>query len=257
MTDEQQGSRGFASPLTALQLECVKLLQAKQYKSCEILTRIELARAEQEGRDTRFAWALLGDCAQLTQQYNKAISYFRRIHSNGSNKYRLKEAQCLQATGNVVEASSVLELVPQSDRNLTIHMTLGQLYIASGRMHAACDCFLHSLCQNPFALEAIESLAVLGATESKVVTMESRTLEAVEIGLQRMEADKTESTSELPSTLSIKEFVVAQFAKGRHQTTAALQLFVRLEQKFPNNVHLLLKIAILQVREAQFITSWR
>jgi tetratricopeptide (TPR) repeat protein len=247
--DEQKRSQGLPSPLTPLQEECFKLLQARQFKSCEILARIELATAEQEGRETRVAWALLGDCAQLTQQYNKAISYYRRIPFNGSHKYRLKEAQCLQATGNVVEASSVLELIPHSERNLTIHMTLGQLYIASGRTHSACECFLHSLCQNPFTLEAIESLAVVGATESKVVPMESRTLEAVEIGLQRIKASKIGSDGGgLPSIVPVKEFVMAQFAKGRHHTAAALRLFVSLEQKFPNNVYLMLKIATLQVR---------
>ena len=86
----------MSNGLTPLQEECFKLLKAKQYKSCEILARMELAKAELEGRDSRVAWALLGDCAQLTQQYRRAISYYRRIQVFGSYKYRLKEAQCLQ-----------------------------------------------------------------------------------------------------------------------------------------------------------------
>ena len=56
------GNSSLMNGLTPLQEECFKLLKAKQYKSCELLARMELAKAEQEGRDSRVAWALLG-CA--------------------------------------------------------------------------------------------------------------------------------------------------------------------------------------------------
>ena len=242
MTRNQQE---FSVPLTPLQEECYRLLLLKQYKSCEILSRMELSKAEMEGRDTRVAWAFLGECAQLTQQYNKAVSYYRRIQHFGSHKYRLKEAQCLQALGNVVEASSVLELVPPHERDLTIHMTLGQLYIASGRTSSACECFVRSLMENPMILEAIEWLAVLGTTEKAVV------LDAVEKGCKKISREhKKEGESnvnDLSGIIPVKEFVIAQFAKSRHQTVSALQLFTALEKLFPNNVYLMLKIANLQI----------
>jgi len=234
MTENQ----GFATPLTALQEECYRLLQSKQYKSCEILTRMELSRAEKEGRDTRVAWAFLGECAQLTQQHSKAVHYYRRIQNFGSYKYRLKEAQSLQALGNVVEASSVLELIPHHERNLTINMTLGQLYIACGRISSACECFIRSIMENPMTLEAIEYLAVLGITEKSVV------LDAVEKGCKR--ASGQQGGNDLFTIVPVKEFVTAQFAKTRHQTVSALQLFTALEKLFPNNVYLMLKIANLQ-----------
>jgi anaphase-promoting complex subunit 7 len=241
MTEHHQG---FSIPLTALQEECYRLLQLKQYKSCEILTRMELSKAEMEGRDTRVAWAFLGECAQLTQQYNKAISYYRRIQHFGSYKYRLKEAQSLQALGNVVEASSVLELIPHHERNLTIHMTLGQLYIASGRTSSACECFVRSLMENPMTLEAIEWLAVLGTTEKAVV------LDAVEKGCKKISGQQQKqggsNINDLSAIIPVKEFVTAQFAKTRHQTVSALQLFTALEKLFPNNVYMMLKIANLQ-----------
>mmetsp|Transcript_20836 Transcript_20836/g.45362 ORF Transcript_20836/g.45362 Transcript_20836/m.45362 type:complete len:560 (-) Transcript_20836:45-1724(-) len=242
MTEQQQ--QGFSTPLTALQEECYRLLQSKQYKSCEILSRMELSLAEKEGRDTRVAWAFLGECAQLTQQYNKAISYYRQIQHFGSYKYRLKEAQCLQALGNVVEASSVLELIPHHERNLTIHMTLGQLYIASGRTGSASECFVRSLRENPLTLEAIEWLAVFGTTDKAAV------LDAVEKGSKKMASQKQQQgedcMNDLSAIIPVKEFVTAQFAKARHQTASALQLFTALEKIFPNNVYLMLKIANLQ-----------
>ena len=196
---------------------------------------MELAKAEHEGRDTRAAWALLGDCAQLTQQYRRAISFFRRIQQ--SHKYRLKEAECLQALGNVVEASSVLEIVPRESRTLTIHMTLGHLYLASGRNSSASECFLESLLHNPYTLEAMEWLAVLGTDKNLV-------LEAVKSGFARNGYDQS-------SLIPVKELINAHYAKTRHQTSSALQMFAKLEQEFPNNVYLLLKIATLQVRTSK------
>lgn len=239
MTEHHQG---FTTPLTPLQEECYRLLQLKQYHSCELLTRMELSKAEMEGRDTRVAWAFLGECAQLTQQYNKAISYYRRIQHFGSYKYRLKEAQCLQMLGNVVEASSVLELIPHHERNLTIHMTLGKLYVASGRNSSACECFVRSLMEYPMTLEAVEWLALLGTTEKAVV------LDAVEKGLKKITGQQQggNNVNDLSAVIPVKEFVTAQFAKTRHQSVSALQLFTALEKLFPNNVNILVQIANLQ-----------
>ena len=229
----EEGNPPFSVSLTPLQKECFILLKAKQYGSCEILARMELAKAEQEGRDARVAWVLLGDCAHLTEQYNRAISFYRRIQGLGSYKYRLKEAQCLQALGNVVEASSVLEVVPRDQRNLTIHMTLGHLYLASGRNSSACECFLESLIQNPLTLEAVEWLAILGTDKNQV-------LDAVKAGYSQNGPSQP--------LIPVKDLISAHFAKHRHQTEAALRQFAGLEQQFPNNVYLLLKIATLQVR---------
>jgi tetratricopeptide (TPR) repeat protein len=231
--DTNEEGNSSSPSFTPLQDECFKLYKEKQYKSCEILARMELALAEQEGRDVRAAWTLLGDCAHSTKQYSRAISYYRRIHACGSHKYRLKEAQCLQALGNVVEASSVLEVIPREQRSLTIHMTLGNLYLATGRTASACGSFLDSLVANPYALEAVEWLAILGTEKSHVV-------EAVTRGFKQNGYDQ--------SLVPINELISAHFAKHRHLTASALQLFTKLEKQFPNNVYLLLKIATLMVR---------
>ena len=240
---------------TPLQEECYRLLQSKQYKSCEILARMELSTAEKQGRDTRVAWSLLGECSHATQQYARAVSYYRRIQyafAGGvsvssqnyyANTYRLKEAQCLQALGNVVEASSVLERIPKADRNVTMHMLLGNLYMASGRTTNASECFIASLAQNPFCIEAIEWLAALG-TDKPVV------LNAINSGVARKKLEEGENHDDYSSAVlisTVRELVEAQFARYRHQTAPALQLFVKLERDFPNNVYLLLKIATLQV----------
>jgi tetratricopeptide (TPR) repeat protein len=226
------GDSELPATLSPLQCECVDLYKAKQYKSCEIVARMDLAKAELEGRDPRMAWAMLGQCAQATQQYRKAVYFYRRMKSH---LYRWKEAQCLQALGNVVEASAVLEMVPHNARSLEMNMTLGNLYVASGRNGTAMDAFLESLMQNPYALEAVEWLASLGADKSQV-------LEAISRGFAARGA--SQDTVLLP----LVDLVNAHFAKNRHQTSSALQQFVSLERKFPNNIYLLLRMATLQVR---------
>lgn len=240
---------------TPLQEECYRLLQSKQFKSCEILARMELSTAEKQGRDARVAWGLLGECAHATQQYARAISYYRRIQyafapgvsvssqAYYANTYRLREAQCLQALGNVVEASSVLERIPKDDRNATMHMLLGNLYMSSGRNTHALECFVASLCQNPFCVEAIEMLAVLGADKDFV-------LKAISSGLNRKKDHEGENYDDVasgPLMSAVCELVEAHFAKSRHNTAAALKMFTKLERDFPNNVYLLLKIATIQV----------
>lgn len=218
--------------LTPLQRECVDLFKSRQFKSCEIAARMELSKAEQQGRDPRLAFALLGECAQMTQQYRKAVSFYRRMNSH---RYRWKEAQCLQAVGNVVEASSVLETVPRKLRTLEMNMTLGNLYVASGRNSTAVTAFLESLQQNPYAFEAYEWLSTLNADKTQV-------LEAVHKGFAARGM-----TVEEEALLPVNDMVAAHFSKSRHQTTLALQQFIALEREFPNNVYLLLRIATLQV----------
>lgn len=218
--------------LTPLQRECVNLFKSRQYKSCEIASRMELSRAIQEGRDPQIALALLGDSAQCTQQYRRAVSFYRRMNPY---KYRWKEAQCLQALGNVVEASSVLETVPGKSRTLEMNMTLGNLYVASGRRNSAINAFLESLMQNPYALEAVEWLATLNADKSHV-------LEAIKRGFS------ARGVADNETLLPVVDLVSAQFAKHRHQTGSALQQFKVLEQQYPNNPYIMVKIAELQVR---------
>lgn len=224
--------------MTPLQTECHRLLKAKQYRSCDILAQLELTKAEQEGRDCAVSWAMVGDCAMMRGQYNKAIEYYRRVVSH---KYRLKEAQCLQALGNVVEAASVLERIPRKERDLTIYTTLGTLYLMCGRINSACECFLNSLIKNPMTMEAIEWLAVLGMTDKVVV------LDAIDKGFEGIPGGQGGKNAAIP----VKEFVDALFAKGHHQTSTALQKFRALGQKFPNNTYILLNMALLQVSKFQ------
>lgn len=173
-----------------------------------------------------------------TQQYRKAIQYFRRVNHYDDasvNKYLLKEAQCLQELGIIVDAARVLDTIPLEQRNLTTNMTLGQLYIASGRSAAARDCFLRALEQNPFALEAIEWLSILECQERVVY-------ECIDKGLKF----RQRPLGDQGVNVDVNAFVAAHFHKGRYQITSALHNFSILHERYPNNVYLLVKTATLQ-----------
>ena len=236
--------------LSPIEEECVELLRAKQYKSCEILASLELSRRS-ESHNTATLLELLGECCQETHQYKRAISFYRKaalqrlmggVSSTSEAKLRWKEAQCLASLGSVIEASSVLEMVPRNLRTMGMSMTLGHLSVASGRQTDAIEAFLDSLRRNPYALEAVEWLAILDADRNAV-------LDAVEMGIQNRATEATEQENATNGTLvPIVDIVSAHYLMHRHQPTAALAQFEKLQQEFPRNVYLLLKIATLQLR---------
>jgi len=223
-----EASSSTATPLTPLQEECVSLLKAKQYASCEIVAHMDLATAVNQA-STAVPLELLGDCAQATQQYRRAVAYYRRaaLVNNQDAKLRWKEAQCLQSLGNVIEAASILERC--SERTLGMSMTLGHLYVATGRNVDAIQAFLEALRTNAHALEAVEWLAKLGAERDDI-------LDAVEQGMPSLHL------------LPIVKIVSAHYLMHRNQNTQALDAFSTLERHFPDNVCLLRKIATLQLQ---------
>jgi anaphase-promoting complex subunit 7 len=221
------------------------LLRAKQYKSCEVVAALELSKTEKKNEPTAVLLEILGDCAQASQQYKRAISFYRRASlqhavtgrpSMSEAKLRCKEAQCLSSLGSVVEASSVLEEISPQMKTLGMCMTLGHLYVASGRNTDAIRMFLDSLSLNPYALEAVEWLAILGADRNVVVGVVEKAMVA-----------KSGTELDTSSSLPVVDIVSAHFLMHRHQSKLALDHFVQLEQEFPNNVFLLLKIALLQL----------
>jgi tetratricopeptide (TPR) repeat protein len=115
-------------------------------------------------------------------------------------------------------------------------MTLGHLYVASGRHSDAIRMFLDALRLNPYALEAVEWLAILSADRNVV-------LELVEKALTQKSGSDADNSSAVP----VVDLISAHFLMHRHQSKLALDHFMNLEKQFPNNVHLLLKIATLQL----------
>jgi anaphase-promoting complex subunit 7 len=216
---------------TPLQSECFTLFQAKQYQSCEIVAQLEFAQCPKTSI-AAIPLEFIGDCAQATHQYRRAISYFRKaaLLSLDDSQLRWKEAQCLAKLGSAMEGAALLERT--SKRSLGMLMTLGHLYVQSGRHHDAIKSFTEAVRMNAYALEAIQWLAILGADRNAVMN-------AVEQGM----LDKSNASS-----LPIMELVSAHFLQHRNQTTSAIAAFSNLEREFPNNIYLLLQIASLQLQ---------
>ena len=228
---------------TPLQSECLTLFQAKQYQSCEIVAQLELARCPKTAVSAT-PLEFIGDCAQATQQYRRAISYFRRaalllVQQGDDSILRWKEAQCLAQLGSAMEGAAILERT--ANRSLGMHMTLGHLYIQSGRHHDAIKAFMEAVRLNAYALEAIQWLAILGADRNAVMN-------AVEQGM----LSKNQNAA-----LPIMELVSAHFLQHRNQTTLALSAFIKLERDYPSNVYLLLQIAALQLQMSDEVGAER
>jgi anaphase-promoting complex subunit 7 len=225
---------------TPLQSECIALFQAKQYQSCEIVAQLELSRC-QRTRAAAVPMELIGDCAQATQQYRRAISYFRKaaLIVEDDSLLRWKEAQCLAKLGSAMEGAAILERT--TNRNLGMAMTLGHLYIQSGRHKDAIKAFMEALCLNSYALEAIQWLAILGADRNAVMS-------AVEKGI----LEKSQR-----SALPIIELVSAHFLQHRNQATLALDAFTKMERKYSNNIYLLLQIAALHLQTSDEVNAER
>ena len=116
-------------------------------------------------------------------------------------------------------------------RSLQVHMLLGKLYTATSRKHPAAESYLRALKENPYAMEAVQALASLGAEKCKAPIAA-----ALDAGHARREIQEENNNFALFS----KEFVFMLTAKYRHQTGLAWQLAQKLSTEYPDNIHLLL-----------------
>ncbi|GKY93827.1 hypothetical protein MPSEU_000349800 [Mayamaea pseudoterrestris] len=223
--------RQQASPV---QLESLRLLRQHQYVSCEILARMDLSVAESEQRQPDLALSLLGDCAFGRKRYYQAKSFYRKACPYNEPRFRFKEAQCLKELGSLVEASTVLEEIPSSNRTLAVNMMLGNLYLDSQRKDLAAACFLDALLDNPFAMEAAERLAILGIDRTK-------TLQAFNAGLNKRGLSEDDFSH-------FTELITATSASRQLQSSIALQNLSNLNDAYPDNVYLLLKLALVYLQ---------
>ena len=266
----------------------------KSYSDCKFAT---------QNASLAFTLEILGDCYFFTSQHRRAVNYYRQaslrrhiacssspvrvsrkllhvmddptsesylgslsVKSAAEANLRLKESRSLSALGNIVEASSVIENIPLSSpfRTLAISMALGNLYVASGRYQDAIQAFLDAFSRNPFALEAVEMLAVLGAEVKDVKRSLERGLKNYEpassssaVDGEDHPTDEEEKSSQMEvmsneEILPIRDIVSAHFLSHRNQLSSALCQYQKMSEMFPNNIFLLLQIATLQLNSADY-----
>lgn len=271
--------------LASIQKECLTLLRAHQYRSCELVALFHLSSLEQstyeyDGSTTQqqqlnnavieaTTLEILGDCGHFQSQYRRAVGYYRRAiqhrrshflsnHSSSAlpmdqaqtrpeANLRIKESRSLTKLGNTVEASSILESsVPKNNpfRNFTMSLDLGNMYLISDRKSDARKSFMDALRRNPYALEAVERLAILKADRSEVVKCVGEGM----MHPSRVDKENDATTNKSSGALlPVQEVVNATFYSHRtNHAASALSMWTKLNEEYPNHVFVLSQIAMLQ-----------
>ena len=268
--------------------ECLNLYKSKQYRSAELLAMYNLTSLPTNSIYKAHSFELIADCAFHQAQYLRASAYYKQAFehcyhdSYNNNGYAVsssfqaqlkhKEANCLNLSGNVVEASNLIESyipIRSQFRSYTISMDLGKMYMTTGRYNDARRCFLDVLNKNIYAIEAIEYLAKLGAEKSSVCKIVQQKMNAIQSQQQRdtqgeksgdsKENSQTGGTQARSSTkkmprpyllVPINDIVNATFYSHRGSSHAlhAWNYYCKLLDHHPNHTYLLLQMALLQSR---------
>lgn len=203
-------------PRTPLQIQAVRLFEANQFKSCELIALFELSQMKQTPQNVSMATTLeiLGDCAANTERNRQANDYYRDaaevVHSyyqreKGFTKedatssweagLRVKESRALSNVGSIIEAAAILERSfprsrnsgtqrqPHAHATLDSLMLLGNLHSMSGRGSDALVDYKFCLLKDPYALEAAERLAKLGCDEATMLAL-------MDVGMKRLVTDQ-------------------------------------------------------------------
>ncbi len=286
--NSSSSNKGIAIP--PLFKECLNLYKAKQYRSAESLAMYNLTSLSPNSIYKAHAFELIADCAFHQAQHLRASAYYKQafehchhdaytgsanvVSSTFQAQLKLKEANCLNLSGNVVEASTLLETfipIRSPFRTFAISMDLGKMYMTIGRYNDARRCFLDVLHKNIYALEAIECLAQLGSEKSAVSKIVQQKVAAFQLQHQMDSYTEklcfskenakhiSETTHEQNSTqkiqkpsllLPINDIVNAIFYSYRGSSHAlhAWNYWCKLLDHHPNHTHLLLQMALLQAR---------
>eukprot|EP00590_Aulacoseira_subarctica_P001792 CAMPEP_0172428916 /NCGR_PEP_ID=MMETSP1064-20121228/48284_1 /TAXON_ID=202472 /ORGANISM="Aulacoseira subarctica , Strain CCAP 1002/5" /LENGTH=467 /DNA_ID=CAMNT_0013173971 /DNA_START=82 /DNA_END=1485 /DNA_ORIENTATION=- len=139
--------------------------------------------------------------------------------------------------------------IPQELRTFELSMEFATLCMIIDLEKEARDWYLDALRLNPYALEAIEMLIILGADPNVLQ-------HAIQIGLKhknQLQAD--DNTEYIEPLLPMQDIIMAQFHATCNQNPTALAKYRALAERFPNNIHLLSKIALLEFNLGEYTKS--
>ena len=267
---------------------------------------------------------IIADCSFFTDQTRRALHYYRQainyrriasthgcahgalvqgkfrndraVLSTAEATLRLKESDCLSSMGELSEAIFSLEnafRLHSTYRTLAVCMTLGNLYLATSKKADAIRSFTDALRLNPYAMEAIANLAIVGANKEDVLRAVSEGMQMkltpcttikkqnriqnkenrdcdplnrsitshgqsiTERSQVQLVLDKNATTS-LSSTLPqlpVSQLVSAHFDSFSNNTKAALHAFQKLDKMYPNNIYILQSMAKLQLKNCENIAA--
>jgi len=263
-------------------------------------------------------YELLGDCANRAERFTCAVEYYRQAvtlvhdyHYNMSPRrttrseehgvtssweaaLRVKECQALSQTGSIIEAASILErCFPRPrlrDGNTTTNefstlqsvMLHGHLYMLSNRASDAVVQYRFALRKNPYAIEAVEQLAVLGCADNVILDLveegmknfareridevkkkqKEQSNDAMHTGNDNHDDDENQDADAEDSKdnnkellIPVKDYVLAVTSLHRNQLHASHQHFSKLNDLFPDHPYILIQLAHIQQELGQILGS--
>jgi tetratricopeptide (TPR) repeat protein len=225
------------------------------------------------------------------------------VTSNWEANLRVKECHALSQTGSIIEATSILERSfprPRLGRGgnsggaanttTTINefatlqslMLHGHLYMLSNRASDAIIQYKFALAKNPYAIEAVEQLAVLGCADTIILelvdegvrnyaqeqialvkkmtkksnddtTMQITTTGGGDDDNEKEESEQDNNNHEL--LIPVRDYVLAVTSLHRNQLHAAHQHFSKLNALYPDHPYILIQLAHIQQELGQILAS--
>jgi len=262
-------------------------------------------------------YEILGDCANRAERFLCAVEYYRQaislvhdyhharsprrttrseehgVTSSWEATLRVKECQALSQTGSIIEAASILErsfprprlaggkIVPNEYATLQTVMLHGHLYMLSNRASDAIIQYKFALRKNPYVLEAVEQLAVLGCADNTILElvddgMKQLALEQIDLVKNKDGTKNADSTMQTTSTTAdenqddkaagteeganellvpVRDYVLAVTTLHRNQLHASHQHFSKLNSLYPDHPYLLIQLAHIQQELGQILGS--
>ena len=247
--------------------------------------------------------------------YNKSPRRTLRSEEHGVTSVweatlRVKECQALSQTGSIIEAASILERCfprprvrggkggsESSTTNSTTTtanntnefstlqslMLHGHLYMLSNRASDAIVQYRFALAKNPYAIEAVEQLAVLGCADTAILELveegvkkfameridevkkkkksgkegdeKGSSNDAMQTGNDNEEEEDENQKAENELLIPVHDYVLAVTSLHRNQLHAAHQHFSKLNGLFPDHPYILIQLAHIQQELGQILGS--
>ena len=238
------------------------------------------------------------------------------VSSFWESNLRVKECQALSQIGSIIEAASILErsfpirptnasssgtnitgatiknnIITNQFSTLQSFMLHGHLYMLNNRASDAIVQYKLALTMNPYAIEAVEQLAVLGCPENIILELvddgiknlareqivaaavmnkrnnhddgggggRSREEDGIQTGDGENKEEDTATTAENNNNnellIPIRDYVLAVTTLQRNQLHSSYQHFSKLNSQYPDHPYILIQLAHIQQELGQILSS--